>query len=271
LKRGYYLENKLKQIIKKMIKNSATYHKQISLGLLLGLLVGCASSKRVIYFQDEEEQQINETLLNYESTIQPGDILFINVTAIEAEAAVPFNIYDSPGGINIVPLPYIVNVDGEINFPVLGKIIVAQMTTKQLTNKLTELLLPYLKNPVINIRLDNFKITVLGEVRLPGSYPVFNERISIIEAIGLAGDLTIYGKRKSVILIREQNGKRTFTSIDLTNKELFNSPYFYLAQNDVIYVEPNNTKVNSSVVGPNTSAIIASLSILITLVAILIR
>jgi polysaccharide export outer membrane protein len=254
-----------------MIEIKYTHITQISFGLLILLLMGCASGKKITYFQDEEGQEINEMILNYEPRIQIGDILFINVTTIEPEAAVPFNIYDSPGGINIVPLPYIVNVDGEINFPVLGKIKVSETTTKQLTNKLTQLLLPYLKKPVINIRLDNFKVSVLGEVRVPGSYPVLNERISIIEAIALAGDLTIYGNRKTVTLIREQNGKRTFTPIDLTNKELFNSPYYYLAQNDVIYVEPNRTKINSSVIGPNTGVIISIASILITLTAIFVR
>ena len=271
MKISNYLENELKQIIKKMIKIKYPNFKQISFGLLLGLLIGCSSARKITYFQDEEGQNINETLLNYEPIIQTGDILSINVTAIESEAAVPFNIYESQGTINKVPLPYNVNADGEINFPVIGKIMVSKTTTKQLTNRLTELLLPYLKNPIVNIRLINFKVTVLGEVKSPGSYPVLNERISIIEAIGLAGDLTIYGKRKSVTLIREQNGKRTFTSIDLTNKQLFNSPYYYLAQNDVIYIEPNKTRINSSAVGPNTSVIISSLSILITLIAIFVR
>jgi polysaccharide export outer membrane protein len=198
-------------------------------------------------------------------------MLTINVSAVEPEAAVPFNTYESQGINNNIPLPYIVNADGEINFPVLGMIKVSGTTTKDLTNQLTTLLIPYLKNAIVNIRLNNFKITVLGEVKSPGSYPVLNERISIIEAIGLAGDLTIYGKRKSVTLIREQDGKRTFNSIDLTNKELFNSPYFYLAQNDVIYVEPNKTKINASVIGPNTAVIISTLSILITLTAIFVR
>jgi polysaccharide export outer membrane protein len=112
---------------------------------------------------------------------------------------------------------------------------------------------------------------VLGEVRSPGSYTVANQRISIIDALALAGDLTIYGNRKTMTLIREHNGKRTFIPIDLTNKELFNSPNFYLVQNDVIYVEPNKTKINSSAVGPNTSVIVSSISILIALLAIFVR
>ena len=254
-----------------MIRIKHIFFKQFLFGLLVSLLVGCGSSKKVTYFQDTEGQNLNETLLNYEPTLQIGDILTINVTTIEADAAIPFNIYESRGTINKEPLPYIVNADGDINFPIIGKISVSKKTTKELTNELTELLLPYLKKPIVNIRLINFKVTILGEVKSPGSFTILNERISIIEALGLAGDLTIYGERSSITLIREHDGKRTFTPIDLTSKELFNSPNFYLAQNDVIYVAPNKTKINSSVVGPNTSVIIAAVSIIITVVAIFVR
>ncbi len=254
-----------------MIKIKHTYLKQFLIGLFGALMFGCVSSKKTTYFQDKDGQILKETLINYEPMLQIGDILTINVATTEAEAALPFNLYEAQGVANLVPLPHIINADGEINFPVIGKIKVAQLTTKQLANELTEKLLPYLKKPIVNIRLTNFKVTILGEVNSPGNYPVLNERISIIEAIGLAGDLTIYGKRKTVTLIREQDGKRIFIPIDLTNKELFDSPYFYLAQNDVIYVEANRTKVNSSGVGPNTSILVSSFSVLMTLVAILVR
>jgi polysaccharide export outer membrane protein len=148
---------------------------------------------------------------------------------------------------------------------------VAGLSTKSLATDLTKTLTAYLKSPIVNIRLTNFKVTVLGEVKVPGSYTIPNERISIIEAIGLAGDLTIQGRRSTVLLIREQEGERKFVSIDLTNKKIFNSPYFYLAQNDVIYIEPNKTKVNSSAVGSNTGVILSSVSILITLITLLTR
>jgi polysaccharide export outer membrane protein len=119
------------------------------------------------------------------------------------------------------------------------------------------------------VRLINFKVTVLGEVRNPGSYSIQNERVNIVEAIGMAGDLNIQAKRKSITLIREQNGKRMFVPIDLTKKDLFNSPYFYLAQNDIIYIEPNKTRINSSAVGSNTAVIISSLTLLVSITAIL--
>ena len=160
-----------------MIKIKYINFKQVLFVSTIGLLIGCSSTKKITYFQYEEGQNINATLSNYEPTIQKGDILSINVTAIESEAAVPFNIYESQGTINKVPLPYIVDADGEINFPVIGNISAYQMTTKQLTNRLAELLLPYLKNPIVNVRLINFKVSVLGEVKSPGSYPVLNERI----------------------------------------------------------------------------------------------
>ena len=245
--------------------------------IILGVVLinSCASSEKIVYFQDIEGQVVNDTLINFEPEIQFGDILAINVSAIEAEAAIPFNLYETPNiserFSNPKPLTYLVNIDGHIHFPVIGNLNVGGLTTKQIVDKLTSLLVDYIKNPIINIRLVNFKVSVLGEVKTPGSYTVSNERITIIEALGLAGDLTIHGKRESVLLVRELDGKRTFVTIDLTNKKLFNSPYYYLAQNDVIYVAPNKTKVNASVVGTNTGVIVSSVSILITLLALLIR
>lgn len=244
--------------------------------LLASLFAGCASSKKVNYFQDERRSEregfmLNENITNFEPSIQYGDMLSINVTSIEPELALPFNLVETRGNQLIRQIPYIVDVGGEINFPVLGKIKIAQLTTKEATIKINDLLLKYLNNPTVIVQLVNFKVSVLGEVRNPGSYTIQNERINILEAIALAGDLTIYGKRKTITLIREQNGIREIIPVDLTNEELFNSPYYYLAQNDIIYVESNKTRVNSSKVGPNTSIIISSLSILISLAAILIN
>ena len=249
-----------------------SYLKLFVIGVIILLCIGCVSPKKVTYFQDVKEVELEQSLINFEPTLQIGDILTIIVSSIIPEAALPFNIYETQGNNTITrPLPYIVDADGEINFPGIGRIKVAQLTTKQLTNELHKKLLPYLNDPIVNVRLTNFKVTVLGEVRSPGSYTVLNERINILEAIGLAGDLNIQGKRDSVTLIRERNGKRVFISIDLTSKKLFNSPYYYLAQNDIIYVEPNKTRINSSGVGSNTTVILSSLSVLISVVAIILR
>jgi polysaccharide export outer membrane protein len=247
------------------------YFRYFTILLISSLFLGCVSSKKINYFNVTENQNVNDSFVSYQPTLQVGDILTINVAATEQDAAWPFNLFETPPPNNLNPLPYIINAEGEINFPVLGKIKAAELTTIQLTNFLTESLLPYLKDPVINMRILNFKVNVLGEVRNPGSYPVLSERISIIEALGLAGDLTIYGDRQNITLVREKDGKRTFETIDLTNKNLFETPYFYLSQNDALFVPANKTKVNSSAVGPNTSVIISSISILVTLIAILIR
>jgi polysaccharide export outer membrane protein len=230
----------------------------------------CVSKKEIVYLQDAEGITALEAIVKVEPKIQQNDILSINVSAMDAEAALPFNLVEVSGTTS-KPITYLVNSNGEINFPVLGKIAVEGFTTKEITSYLTDALAVYIKNPIVNIRLTNFKVTVLGEVKSPGTYPVANERISILEAIGLAGDLTIQGKRKNVVLIREQNGKRTFIDIDLTNKEILNSPYFYLAQNDVLIVEPNKTKINSSAVGPNIGVIFASISTLISIIVLITR
>ena len=253
--------------------------KPLIIGCLIVLMTfatsSCVSNKKMLYFQDIEGVENSTVLANYQPKIQSGDLLNINVAAIDAEAALPFNLYETPVvgtyTSNLKPLFYLVNTDGEINFPVLGTLKVAGFTSKELTKSLSEQLASYITKPIVNIRLTNFKITVLGEVKTPGTYPVANERISIIEAIGLAGDLTIQGKRTTVTLVREVQGERKFVTIDLTNKKLFNSPYYYLAQNDVIYVEPNKTKVNSSAVGSNAGLILSSISTLISLIAILTR
>lgn len=240
--------------------------------VLLISLGSCVSKKEILYLQDAEGIKALEEIVKLAPTIQQNDILSINVSALDAEAALPFNLFEA-GNTTSVPKPitYLVNSNGDINFPVLGKLKVEGFTTKEITGHLTESLAVYIKNPIVNIRLTNFKVTVLGEVKSPGTYPVPNERISILEAIGMAGDLTIQGKRKTVVLVREQNGKRTFVDIDLTSREILNSPYFYLAQNDVLIVEPNKSKINSSAVGANTGIILSSISFLISIVAIIIR
>ncbi len=249
--------------------------KRLKVAIVTVLMISmgsCVSKKEMVYLQDADGIDAIEAIVKVEPKIQQDDILSINVSAMDAEAALPFNLFEAGNATSVPkPITYLVNSDGEINFPVLGKIKVEGFTTKEITGHLAETLAVYIKNPIVNIRLTNFKVTVLGEVKSPGTYPVPNERISILEAIGLAGDLTIQGKRKNVTLIREQNGKRTFIDIDLTNKEILNSPYFYLAQNDVLIVEPNKTKINSSAVGPNIGVIFASISTLISIIVLITR
>lgn len=253
------------------MKNNKTFLKSIVLVAVISLFSSCVSTEKMVYFQNEKNTAIATVLANFEPQIQAGDFLSINVAAIDAAAAMPFNLYEAPTTTNLTPLLYLVAADGTINFPVLGTLAVGGLTTKQINEKLSGLLTAYIQQPIVNVRLTNFKVTVLGDVNKPGTYAVPNERITILEAIGLAGDLTIQGKRKNVQLVREKNGVREIISIDLTSKALFNSPYYYLAQNDVLYIEPNKTKINSSAVGSNTSILISSISALISLIAILTR
>ena len=253
---------------KKMKIKTFPYYTILGLSLLFS---SCVSSKKMLYFQPMEEgAPAKDKLVQFEPTLGVGDLLTINVSALDPVAAVAFNLVEQ-SGTTTRALPYLINAVGEVNFPVLGTLKVAGLTTQQLTDQLELKLAEYIVNPVVNIRLTNFKVTVLGEVKKPGTYTVANERISIVEALGLAGDLTIQGKRSNVLLIREQNGKRITVPIDLTSDALFSSPYYYLAQNDVLYIEPNKTKLNSSAVGANTSVIFSSISILVTILTLLTR
>ena len=242
---------------------------------VIQLVCSCASREKIVYFQDIEGEEQKDSILSSEPTLQVGDLLYINISSTDAEAALPFNLYELPILGNMIsstrPQAYLVNSDGNINFPVLGKLSVEGFTTLQLTLILEKELKDYIVTPIINIRLTNFKVSVLGEVTRPGVFEVINERLSIIEALTLAGDLTIYGNRESIMLIRERDGKKEFTSIDLTDKRLFNSPHYYLRQNDILYVSPNKTRVNSSKIGPNAGIIIASVSVIVAVLAIIIK
>jgi polysaccharide export outer membrane protein len=139
---------------------------------------------------------------------------------------------------------YLVDKNGFINFPVIGKISLAGLTKEQANDKMTDLIKEHVKNPIVNLRFLNFKITVIGEVATPSSFTITTEKINVLEALGLAGDMTEFGKRENVLIIREKDGKRTTARINLNNKDVLSSPYFYLQQNDIVYVEPDNeTKV----------------------------
>ena len=221
----------------------------VSIFLCVGLL-SCSSYKDVPYFQDVNRSGVaKEPIDNYTPlTIQPEDILSINVNSLSPEASAVFNysVYN-PNGSDYYnhgnpALGYLVNQQGEIDFPLLGTIKVSGLTTDQLKKNIHQKLKGYLKEPSVNIRLLNFRISIIGDVQRPGIFDVANERISVTEALSLAGDLNITAKRKNILLIREQNGIREYIPIDLTSKRLFKSPYYYLKTNDVLYVEPDKTK-----------------------------
>jgi len=242
-------------------------------GLLLLILISvtsCVSKKDMIYFQNDEVIS-NELHKNYAPKIQTDDILNITVSAREPEAAIAYNLYKGGGqSSSSDPITYLVDNDGNITFPELGKIKVSGLTTNQLKNDLIKRLEVFITNPIVTIRLENFRVSILGEVKSPGPYNLENEKVSIPEALAMAGDLTIQGKRKNILLLRTNGDKVESIRLDLTDKALFKSPYFYLAQNDIVYVEPNRAKVNSSAIG-TTSSLISIASALLSLVLILTR
>ena len=179
--------------------------------------------------------------------LQPGDRVNIIVTALNPQAAQEFNqmpVTPSTGTLATTPSGgYLVDDDGNIVFPQIGTIHAAGITTKKLADTLKTNLLNYLKEPAVTVNVINFKVNILGEVNRPGPVIVPDGKMSVLEAISQSGDLTIYGKRENVMIIREMNGKREFAKLDLTSNDIFDSPYFYLQQGDVVYVEMNKNKM----------------------------
>ena len=168
------------------------------------------------------------------------------------------------------PPGYLIDADGNIDFPIIGKLKVSGLTRTAAVDLIKENLKPYLVNPTVLIRILNYKVTVLGEVKNPGTFTIPNERVTLLEAIGIAGDLQITGRRKNVLVIRENDGKKTEYKVDLTSKDLFNSPVYYLTQNDVVYVEPNRARINSSVINPaNAGIVISAVSLIISVIVLI--
>lgn len=256
--------------------------KQILLNTIAITIVlfisSCTTSKEIIYFQDESFSSYGSLNPTPDITYKPNDLLTINVSSLDPETVRPFNLpvitnsYTSlnPQG-NITLQTYIIDQEGNIEFPVLGTIKIGGLTRKQATTMLKGKISEYVKDPIINIRLTNFTVTVLGEVNNPGTYTVEEEKISFLEAIGLAGDLTIHGVRENVFLIREQDGVKRFTKFDLTSINVVNQPNYYLEQNDVIYVEPNPARIRSASYNQNYVLIISAVGTLATIAAILVK
>jgi polysaccharide export outer membrane protein len=257
--------------------------KKIALLLLIAFALGsCVSKKKIVYMQNISTILPSERI-SYEPSIQPDDLLVINVFSPTPEAVVRFNLLTAQTsqstnvatGSSTIQDPvfysYLVDVDGNIHFPIIGDIKLGGLTKTEAIAKLNAELGEYITNPIAIIRIINFKVSVLGEVNSPGEVTLVSERITLPEVISKAGDLTIYGKRENVLIIREINGQKTFNFVDLTKADFINSPFYYLTQNDMVIVEPNKTKVNSAVIGPNTGVIFSAISILLTVVALLIR
>ncbi|RYY07876.1 MAG: polysaccharide export protein [Sphingobacteriaceae bacterium] len=219
------------------------------------LLSSCVDVKKTIYFSNQKDTTITSKYDAPLTYIQPNDLLSIAVSSLNPTATAIFNTPNnsyvsssSASGINLQSPGYLVNTAGSIQFPVIGNIKVSGLTTTQLKDRITKELVDkkLLIDPVVVVRQLNFKISVLGEVARPTVINVPSEKISLLEALGLAGDITVYGRKDNVMIIREENGNKTIKRLNLNSNQLFYSPYYYLKSNDIVYVEANKAKISSS-------------------------
>ena len=254
-----------------MNANTFTCAKVIKLLTLFSaiavILSSCSSYKKVPYFQDLNRSKVtSEDITNLSAiTIQPDDQLSISVTSLNQDAANVFsnNIQNSGTDSDGPVYGYVVNSKGEIKVPLLGVVKVSGLTSDQLSAQLQQQLLSFLSKPNVAVRIVNFKVAVLGDVLRPNVYRSPGERLTITEALSLAGDLNITAKRDDITLVREVNGKRTYIPLDLTSKKIFESPYFYLKPNDLIFVQPSKLKLATVDTGyRNASLIISALSLI---------
>ena len=251
--------------------------KKITVLFLIAIaLTSCVSRKKIVYFQNVSSLSDN----NYEPKVQPDDevLIIVNVTSPNEALAAPFNqssvvnltlgAGEGKAGEGRV---YLVDKDGFIQLPLVGPVKLGGLTRQEALDILNKEITKYITNPIITLRVTNFKFTVLGEVKSPGTYSYNSERLTLPQALGLAGDLTIYGRRDNVLIIRHIGGKKTYNYIDLTKVDFMQSEFYYISQNDEIYVEPNKTTINSSAVGRDLTIIISSLSVIIALISIITR
>lgn len=226
--------------------------------LVVALMCSCVSRKQLAYFRDVTPESIEDVSKQMQSQPEPRvkitDALVITVSALDPEAVLPYNLpnvaYATPTSENIPTTPsfqyYTVDANGDIEFPVLGKLHVVGLTQSEVIEMIKGRLQGQLNNPIVTMRFLNAKVTVLGEVKNPGSYQLNNGGMTLLEALGAAGDLTPYGRRDNILVTRENNGKLEFARLNLQSEDIFTSPYFYLQQNDVVYIEPNQARTTSN-------------------------
>jgi len=271
---------------RRKIYSNMTILKSLSLSIaalvILMFLNSCSSSKNVAYFQNSDVVNLDSSKVLYDAHIMPKDLLTITVSTTDQDAAIPFNLTVpnamSQGNRSTYSQPliqnYLVDNEGNVDFPVVGKIHVGDLTKSQAESLIHDKIITYMsksENPIVCVRMTNFKVSVIGEVSRPATFVVSNEKINILEALAQAGDLTIYGRRDNVKLIREDiTGEKHIYKLNLNDAGLVNSPYFYLQQNDVLYVEPNKAKAQNSDIGSMTTLWFSATSILISIASLLV-
>ncbi|WP_240642405.1 polysaccharide biosynthesis/export family protein [Nonlabens xiamenensis] len=252
--------------------------KILGLLCLLIMISSCVSKEKILYVQDVRENLPDEAI-NYHTTIKSDDLLRIIVSSRDPELVQDFNLFVNPVlGNDLMAqgnsgrlLDYLVDVDGTINFPVLGNLEVAGMTREEVRKMIAEKMRPYVSDVMVDVRIMNFKVSVLGEVNRPGTYTVNEGRLTLLQALGLAGDLTIYGDRQSVKILRDINGVQQSYEVDLTNTDFVSSDYYFLQQNDIIVVDPNKAQVQAAGFNRNASLFVSIASLLLSVIVILVR
>ena len=251
--------------------------------LMILMLASCASSKKVAYFQNAVDGVVERSEGLYDAKIMPKDILTITVSTTNPEAATPFNLtisntlnatgqmYSGSGVLQT----YLVDNNGEIEYPVVGNIKVAGLTKNECQELVKSKIKAFLaedEDPIVTVRMSSYRVTIIGEVRSPGVIPVGTEKMSILEALASAGDLTIYGKRDNVMLIREEaNGQKTVHRLNLNDANIISSPYYYLQQNDIVYVEPNGVQAKHSAIGSSTTIWFSFVGIVTSVASLLVN
>lgn len=252
----------------------------VSVCIILG---SCGSSKNIAYFMNADSLRYASSNGLFDAKIMPKDMLTITVSTTDPKAAMPFNLavtntlnstgtlYTGAGALQT----YLVDNDGFINFPVVGELKVGGMTKRQCENYIREKISPYMaatENPIVTVKMASFKVSVAGEVKSPGVFYVDQEKINILEALARAGDLTIYGRRENVLLVREDDkGQTSFHRINLNDANLVDSPYYYLQQNDILYVEPNKVQAKNSAISTSTTIWFTAASILTSVASLVVN
>ena len=252
------------------------YMKHLFYFLTISFLVtSCATKKEILYFQDIESLNNATSQQKFEPVIENNDILHVSLSSMNSEVLTPFkrntgqenNLNNSNPGLQ----GYLVNSEGNVSFPVLGDINVSGKTRGEVKAILKEKLSEYITDVVVDVRIMNFKVTVLGEVNNPGVFTIQDERVTLPQALGLAGDLSKNGRRDDIMIVREENGKQMVTKIDITKSDFFSSPYYFLKQNDVIYVQPSLKGVKESGFIPDVPALLSLFTVILTSVILLTR
>jgi len=254
---------------------------KLTIVLFILSLVGCASKKDVLYFQDIDD--LDFELLDSLATVtvvEPGDILRIRITALEAKSLIPFQ-FDKPGletgrtsmnNMDVLQLNgYLVDKNGDINFPELGRVDVSGKTIKEVEEHIHDKLSAYIKEPTVSVRVINTKVTVMGDVRNPGTFSLSEERLTLPQAIGLAGDLNIKGDRHDILIIRNNGGQREVKRIDFTKSDWMNSDFYYLKQNDIVYVQPNTASVKTAGIVGTPNVVLSAVSVILSLAVLIFK